>query len=325
MFQSRGIRICVLLMFLTCPRTLLCGQSALDLLAKSISLVDIRAEGSPAFHLRATVQFHENPPSQGRYDLKWRSPSSWREEIEAGNLRQVRIANADRLWEQRNLPYFTPEVEDLEKVMEFPKHIEVLGDERVGVVQEKEVNRIRSLCFEVKKGHLIIKRVCLERDSYFPVQVDYSPQNGGGGFQYEGTVTFDKYKFPRVMRDFDKNPVLEFRVEELTGMSSGDSDSFVVPPDARSHLWCPNPTQAEPVEEGALIPNEIAPRLRGERAIIYGVIGADGRWRDLAIVQSSGRVSSSNWFSFVQSFHFRPARCGGIPIETDRLMKFGRN
>src|SRR5713226_2319508 len=136
MRQFRTIRI-VFILFGTASCALAQGQSGQDLLTRALAMVDIRAEGSPAFHMRATVQFYNKgmPSSPARYDLKWRSPSSWREEIEAGDLRQIRIADADKLWEHRNLPYFTPAVEQIEKVIEFPQHIRLLGNERADVVR----------------------------------------------------------------------------------------------------------------------------------------------------------------------------------------------
>ncbi len=323
MRRFRAIRV-VFVLLGTASCALAQGQSGEDLLTRALSKVDIRAEGSAAFHMRATVQFYENGirSLQARYDLKWRSPSSWREEIEVGNLRQIRIADSDKLWEQRNLPYFTPAVEQIEKVMEFPQHIRLLGNERAGVVREKQVNGIRVHCFDVKAGHLEVKTVCVQRDSDFPIRVDYSGQNGGGGFQYEDAIPFGKHEYPRVIKDFDKNPILEFRVEELAMMGAGDSEAFDIPPGARPYGWCPNPTKSEPLEKNLLIPSEIAAKIRGERAVIYGVIGTDGQWHDLALVESSGRVSESTWFSFLRNHRFRPAHCGGTPIETERLTEF---
>jgi hypothetical protein len=323
MRRLRAIRI-VFTLLATASRLLAQSQAGEDLLNRSLGLVDIRAEGSPAFHMRATVQLYEKgkPSSQARYDLKWRTPSTWREEIEVGNLRQIRIAEADKLWEQRNLPYFTPAIEQIEKVTEFPQHIRLLGSERAGVVRERAVNGIRVHCVDVKEGNLKVKSVCLQRDSDFPVRVDYSGANGGGGFRYEDLIPLSKHQYPRVIQDFDENPVLEFRVEELALMGAGDDEAFLVPPGARSYGWCPNPTQAEPLEEIVPIPPEIAPKIQGERAVIYGVIGTDGQWHDLAVVESSGRVSESVWFSLVRSRRFRPARCGGTPVETEQLTKF---
>jgi len=207
--------------------------------------------------------------------------------------------------------------------MEFPEHIRLLGNEHAGVVRESELNGIRVHCFDVKAGHLEVKRVCLQRDSDIPVRVDYHGLNGGGGFQYEDSIPFGKHEYPRVIQDFDKNPILEFRVEELTMMGAGEPEAFLVPPGARSYRWCPHQTQAEPLGKTVPISPEIASKIRGERALIYGVIGSDGQWHDLAVVESSGRVSESTWFSFVRNQRFRPAQCGGIPIDTERLTKFG--
>src|SRR5690348_9742596 len=86
-----------------------------ELLQQMLRVVDIRAEGSPPFHMRATVQTFEDgkPASKGSYDLEWRSPTSWQEEIRLDNLRQIRIADGDKLWQDRNLPYFTESVEQI--------------------------------------------------------------------------------------------------------------------------------------------------------------------------------------------------------------------
>ena len=76
------------------------------LLQQALQLVDIRAEGNPAFHMRAAVQSYKHglPASKGQYDLKWRSPTSWREEIQLDNLRQLRIADGDRFGKRVTFP-----------------------------------------------------------------------------------------------------------------------------------------------------------------------------------------------------------------------------
>lgn len=322
-FRSVCAALALMLLLGSAPCAQGQSQSPQDLLTKALAMVDIRAEGSPAFHMRASVHFYEGMSStEGSYDLKWQSPTSWREEVEVGSLRQIRIADTDKLWEERNLPYFTPAVEDIEKVMEFPRHVQLLGNERAKAVQEREVNGIRVDCFEVKEGRDEVKKVCLQKDSDFPTRVDYARQNGGGGFQYENPIPFGVHRYPRVIKSFDKNRRLEFRVEELTALHAEDSASFRVPPGARSYRWCPNPTQAEPLGEPVPISPDVAAKVHGERAVIYGVVGTDGQWHDLAVVESSGKVSESIWFSFVREVHYRPAYCGGTAVETERLTKF---
>ena len=159
---------------------------------------------------------------------------------------------------------------------EFPRHIRLLGKEHAGGIRELRVNGIRLRCVDVKDRRFKVKRVCLQPNANVPARVDYPARNGGGGFEYEDFISFGGHEFPRVIRDFATEPVLDFRIEKLHEVTAQEPAWFIPPSDARSRLWCPNPTEAEPLRKELPIPPEIADKLRGARAVIYGVIGTDG-------------------------------------------------
>jgi hypothetical protein len=300
-------------------------SSGLDLLQQAERLADIRAEGSPPFHMRAVVQFSNTgvPVIKGDYDLKWRSRSSWREEIHLDNFWQVRIAEGEKLWEVRNIPYFTPSVQQLQKITDFPQRTQLFGAEHTGKIVSKELNGVALRCVEVKAQGIRIKQVCLRSDSVRPVRVEYSADTGGGGYEYSEFAPFGLHEFPRVIREFGKGPTADLLIQELTEVNAPDPGWFVPPPGARWRRWCPNPEPPQSLRSMLPSPPEMANGARGAHAVVYGVIGTDGMWHDLATVESSGRVPESAWFNILRQGRFRPAKCGGTPIETEMITEFG--
>jgi hypothetical protein len=298
-------------------------RSGDELLRQSSQLIDIRDHGGRPFRLHATVHaYSDGAVVTGDYDLKWQSPTSWKEEIQLDKVQQVRTADGDKLWEERNLPYFTPSVERLTKITDFSRLVALRGNEHSTKVQDRVVNGASVLCIEVREKRFHVKDVCLQPKTNLPVRIEYSKQNGGGGFEFDDFISFGDRQFPRVMREFGSKPELDFRVEELSEMQSKDPAPFIPSSNARSYRWCPNADVAKHVEETLVIPTDIVDILHGSHAVIYGVIGVDGGWHDLAIVQSSGKASPSAWFRLLSNDRFHPANCAGVPIESEQLTSF---
>jgi len=297
-----------------------------ELVRQSSQLIDIRDQGGRPFRMHATVHASSDGAIiTGDYDLKWQSPTSWREEIRLDKVEQLRIADGDKLWEERNLPYFTASVERLTKVTDFSRLVGLLGNEHSKKVQDRVVNGSSVLCIEVREKRFHVKDVCLQPKTNLPVRIEYSKQNGGGGFEFEDFISFGGHQFPRVMQEFGSKPELDFRVEELSEMQSKDPTMFIPSSNARSYRWCPNADVAEHVGDTLVIPPDIADILHGSHAVIYGVIGIDDGWHDLAIVQSSGNAPPSAWFRLMGNDRFHPSPRSSSITATHNPFFFAEN
>ena len=79
------------------------ADEAEKLLRQAEELTDIRRPGSHPFHLAARVRIHgeKDQTQEAAYDLQWKAPTAWRDELRGAGFSQVRIANDDKLFVNR--------------------------------------------------------------------------------------------------------------------------------------------------------------------------------------------------------------------------------
>jgi hypothetical protein len=292
------------------------------LLRQVRALIDIRAEGSPPFRMRARCQITgaKNKVTTGTYGLEWAAPTRWREEISLPGFRQVRIGDGEKVWEDRNVPYLTADAWEIVKLGDYLFRLRVYGWDSAGKVREKTKDGVRVRCVAIQttgSGH---REICTEPNSAVPVPVDYG---GHFGFRYADFVPFGPHQFPHVMTRFKGKQILEeFRVEELAEDTKPDPARFVPSQNARSRRWCPDFVPMEFLP-GALPPFTAGPNFLDHHVAIYGVAGMDANWHDVTVVESGGKEAEAAYLGFMHRMRFRPARCGNVPIETEHVLTFG--
>jgi hypothetical protein len=113
-------------------------------------------------------------------------------------------------------------------------------------------------------------------------------------------------------------------VQELTEATVDDS-KFAPSPNARWYSWCPHPKAMTSLDTGKVFPIPWA--LRGDAikrpVAIYGVVGTDGEWHNLAVVKSGGKEVDEYWMEVMRQQRFSPASCGNIPVLHESVMEFG--
>lgn len=304
------------------------GDEAEKLLRQAEELTDIRSPESHPFHLIARVRiFGEKGQTQeGTYDLQWKSPTAWRDEIHTADFSQVRVANDDKLFVSRKPTGLNLEMFQLLKLLEFPDLIR-FSPEAVGTkLAMKAIEGSRKRVLEIAyPGHAAEKVLVLELGFPLPERLEYK-RNKRFAYEFRDFFEFSGHQFPHNLIQLDSNkPQLEVEVQELTEMTI--DPSFLVPaPGARWFHWCPHPQHAKRIDDYRGKVYSIPWPLRNgamERPVaIYGIVGIDGNWHDLEIVKSAGKETDSFWMGILSQERYSPATCGANPVAQEFVRRF---
>jgi hypothetical protein len=55
---------------------------------------------------------------------------------------------------------------------------------------------------------------------------------------------------------------------------------------------------------------------------IYGVIGTDGLWHNLEIVESNSKEVDEFWMNRMLQQRFSPSKCGDSPVEYETVIEY---
>jgi hypothetical protein len=125
----------------------------LALIQKVHDVCDIRAQGSPPFHMECHFTFlgMAQGTSEGKYVLDWASPDKWREEFSLPGFSQTRVGGKERVWLRRNIAF---------KPMRIQQLLGALSFSFSGTLQRGE--KIKAFRREGSEGGLLD---CIERIS----------------------------------------------------------------------------------------------------------------------------------------------------------------
>lgn len=300
-------------------------KEAERLLRQAEELTDIRSSGSHAFRLATRVKlFDEKGQSRdGTYDLLWKSPTDWQDKLRIGDFSQVRTAAVDKLFVSRGTSSLSLEDFQLLKLLEFPNLLRFSPDAKAQKLRERTRNGLRERTVEVALPERSPwKVISMDVSSPTPTRVEY--RNSHFGYQFENYIAFNGHQFPRTLTEFDSNkPLIQVQVQELTDATIDESPS-TPSPDAHWFHWCLRPEPATLLDAGKVRPN---PWPVGNGALkspvdIYGVIGTDGKWHNLAVVKSAGKRVDSFWMDRILQERFSPAKCGEVLVEQESVMEF---
>lgn len=208
------------------------------------------------------------------------------------------------------------EIFRLRTLLDFPQVLHPASNARFGKVKERTRNGTRERTVEM--GRWIVS---LDDSSPIPLRIE--DKNFHFGYKFEDYLSFAGHKFPGTLTEFvASNKLLaQVHLEELVA-AAFDSSTFLPPHDASVLRWCPQPEPARLVDAGDLHPMPTQLRELAQHAVaVYGIIGTDGRWRDLAIVKSGGQELDSYWLSQKLKERYSPANCGGVPIEQESVQE----
>lgn len=296
-----------------------------QLLQEAEKLTDIRTPGSHPFRLvaRLTIYRSEGQTSEGTYTLFWKSPTSWRDEINFADFSQTRVADVDKLFVYRNPPNLLPEVFRLLTLLDFPNILRATPEAKAQYLKERTRKGVGERIIGIAvpgTSRAILDYLSLS--SAIPIRVERSGSDFGCAF--EDYVEFNGHQFPRTLTVYRSNKTeTKVRVEELAE-ATVDPSFLVSPPNAQLFSWCPHPQRARPM--GSYELNSFIRPTRGLLAspvAFYGIIGQDGKWHDLTVVRSAGKVTDSAtfWMNQLLQESFIPAKCGDNPVQQESVIE----
>jgi len=293
-------------------------KQAQSLLGQARELTDIRSSGSHPFRLIASVQLFDGKASaaQGMYTLMWESPAVWRDEIKFADYSEIRVAAVDKLLVSRTPRVLPLEIFRLFALLDFPQVLHPAPNARFGKVKERTRNGAHERTVEM--GRWIVS---LDDSSPLPVRVE--DKSFHFGFKFEDYLSFVGHKFPRTLTEFvaSNKTLAQVRLEELAE-ATFDSSAFLPPQGASVLRWCPQPEPARLMDRGDVRPMPAQLRELAQHVVaVYGIIGTDGRWHDLAVVKSAGQQLDSYWMTQKLQERYSPANCGGVPVEQESVQE----
>lgn len=297
------------------------NSEAEKLLERAEQMTDIRSAGSSPFHLAARLRTYDEKgvATDGSYDLHWKSPGIWRDEIKMPGFVQTRVAATDRIYILREPRWLPLEVYNLRKLLEFPRSIR-WSSEAVGTkVREKTKGTQRELSIEIRYEGDPWKRLFLNPDSGLPIRVEYIGERVEHHF--DDFAEFGGHFFPRVLTEIEsKRPIMEVRLTELA-TEDPNGANFVAPEGAGWMRWCPDIIPAKPSkrDEAFALPSGIHGDALRRHVTIDGIIGPDGQWENLVVVKSAGKEIDEMWLSMLRRQRYFPARCGDTPVEQEMV------
>jgi hypothetical protein len=298
------------------------------LVAKSHNMTNLATEGSAPFRFHASLFFYDPsgdpriPPARGSYVFTWAAADKWREDAELLHLKQIVIAKGGKLWTKRNAPYpsysywWTRRAIDVTRgiTYNFDSYTRVeisqVGGHNIVCARNGGARARQELCLDSATALPLV-----EYDSTLNMQFTFSDWAERGGRWY-----------PRVIKAYS-GPELMLQVE-IAGVFDAPPESkwITPPPEATVRDWCAamRPPRLSDAIENAALPDPNAPVQQPAQivgAIVYGVIGKDGSWQDLSVLESSDFKAAYAMLEKLRPYLNQPAGCHGAAVESETIFR----
>jgi TonB family protein len=294
------------------------GKALLD---RAKQLSDIRAEGAPAFRLKASFKVirEDSTITEGTYTETWVSPGQWRTETILGNFRGTEVANGKKLWilnSTSSAPLGMGEVGFRMAGLKFssdfwkPAKIE---DRDIQIAVRCVYTKLdptvgkSALCFDKSTGTVAAKVVPL----------DVQGRRVDNRCEYRDYQNFGEKMFPGVIRCFEgPRPTFEETLLELSAEPSRDPELFAPLVGGTESVNCqgvPKPPTAVYTPE----PEYPSGRKNPKNPVVLSlIVDAGGKTHDLRVVRSADAAFDNAAMEAVRRWRFKPATCEGETIAT---------
>jgi hypothetical protein len=212
--------------------------SAETLLNRARQISDIRAPGSPPFHLQATFSFIAKnlDTIQGTYIETWLSASQWRRETVVGDAHRIEVRNGNKSWLANGGPQFPTQAIRAAKMFDpFPENPRLDVDSVTDrpnlqcVLLRLDASTKQAFCIDKQTGVLI---GTVEPQIVGARIGDYS-------CQYEKFQKFDGRWFPhKIGCLLDRHRQIDGEVLELSPTSPTPDPKLFNPPAGRTEASC---------------------------------------------------------------------------------------
>jgi hypothetical protein len=309
------------------------SEQAEKLLSEAVQLSDIRAPGSAPFRLNARLIGTEEKKHsvEATYSLEWQSPTSWRDEINAPDYKEVRVARNDRLFISRNPSNPVSQFFHLRQLIDLPIRFDLNPIMRIEKLSEKQIHGTSQSIVEVSaykqfsiKVYINDSLPTISRIENNGILYPTYPFKGfESSLEYEDYKEFHGRQFPRKLIHLNSGRTTG--EVEIIGLAEAPSQttSFDLPPDARWIRWCAHPSPAHAIPNRDPVPLAPPSQFRpGAHVQIYGIIGTDGIWRNLTVLRSEGEVVDSYFLKTLAGTKYSPSTCDSTPVETEEIRDF---
>ncbi len=301
------------------PATLTCEdapqQQQLDSFLATAKQANLRAVGSPPFHLR--LQLHAEhitlKPIDGTFDELWNGPDQWRREITFPEFRQVEIGDKNGRWLDRNIAY-RPQPAYL---------VSVLLDALMSPMHSAN-GRLRKM-HKVKQDGAQLQCAAIEdNQSEYALCFDEQGRLAASGyrnlvFEYRHYEKFGDKQFPREISVVqDHKQVLQVRLDELTSMAAPDASGF---PHASSSLRLSRCERWEPGIPVKKVPPHYPENARMMHqqgtVVFYALLLPEGVVHDVKTLQSAGAALDQAATATFTQWVYAPIDCPGSQFPTE--------
>lgn len=297
------------------------------LVARAHDLTNLTEIGAAPFAFRAALSFNDPsgdvrvPPARGSYAFTWQSADKWREDADLLHLKQTRIANGSTLWTKRNAPYpsfaywWTHDAIEIMHGVDY--HFDLHTQIEISQVAGRNV-----VCVKNGGAHLT-QELCLDTATALPLlQYDSTLRLQ---FVYGDWSRWGDHWYPHTIKGFSGSEQV-IRVEIPAVFNAPAESKWIAPPrEAAQQEWCSDmrPAQLSDAIQNAGLAEPNAPegRLPAIGAIAYGVIGKDGSWLDLSVLESPDFKGAFQMLEKLRPFRNQPATCHGAPVESETIFR----
>ena len=298
------------------------SEQAAALIAHAKQLSDIRAEGSPAFHLKAVIKIvtDDGVVSPGTYEETWVSPEMWRTEISAGSLRQTEVARNRKLSILSTWPLLTDFVSP--RITAAREHL--LGfqmnwlwlDYKPSKIEDRSSGIWSLRCVGVENPFGWTSEYCFDREKGTLVASSSTKKEAPFVCTYMDYQKFGDKLFPTSIQCLKQGrPSLQAKVVELTKFQAADPVIFNPMPNARELSYCPHGGTPAKVRTANMMSFHFPDQ--GPIFITF-VVGPDSRPYDAVLSRSSGnKAQDESALNSLKNWGFKVATCDGNPVSSE--------
>ena len=290
---------------------------ASELMQKVHEVCDIRAPGSPPFHMEGHFTFFgmAQGTSDGQYVLDWASHDQWREEISFPGFSQTRVRGKDKIWLRRNIHFRPLRIEQLVNALSLSHSGTLQRERKIKTFRRKRIDGKSLDCVESQSGNWTtqscfdpLKDVIIRESDAFSTT------------EFINYADLGEKLYPRISRvPQDDKPAV--KVELTAQLVTGDPDpQLFLPPDG-SVEWrtCANPEFPIPIAEPEPPYPDSAKRAHIEGHVVaYILIAPSGAVSRAAILKSPGPEFDAGTLETLKTkWKFKPAMCGNTPVPSE--------
>jgi TonB family protein len=303
-----------------------------SLLAQARKLQVVWSGGTPAVKVRTEIEIVDakGKTTPGQYLVTWISPSRWREELEVGNYKRLRVHDGKGYWQQSPISFQPEIIFQLEAMLALKTALKIGPKQELGKVKTRDKDGVPQKCVEVKWATGTTQRtLCFDEASGSLLSVEYPkgdhpPAPDISRVEYGAFNKLGDKRIPYEVHAFhDRKVVVTGKVTDVTPIT--DSDPGLFAPPTNSEFWPECDDMQDPEVVTRVQPNyPIDARANREegRVGFYAVIQTDGTLSNLTLIRRATPKLEASAADAIRQWRYKPAICGSTPIRVETSISF---